>query len=318
MARAYIVLARNDLDEDLLQVLDLAPNSSQFSPAYDGQGTGQTGYLTHYLIDGVNVPVTLDIPGAGGGATRDFSAAVPFHYGLSTYLMDCVGRPQAPGSPGPALTVAEATNVAGDIEAAVAAGTPLTLAVINAILVARVVAATDLDGAGANSHSVGSVEDILRILAGERYRVAGGAEVQGGGGRWNPGPRGYFVDRPNVLTPDTVVSTQTGTRSIRGRKHTAPLSHLRPGEPRAGNVPVQGAAQDTNFNDVRTIVETGHLHLSATDGVLADLKAATYAFENPAFTYGAAGTALTLGGANILAGGVARAITVYDADGNVI
>jgi hypothetical protein len=315
MARAYIVLARNDLDDNLLQALDLKPNSSQMPPGLDPD-MGQTGYLTHYLIDGVNAAVTTDAPGAAGGVSADFAVADSPHYGLSAYLLDVVedtGGNQA-------LTAAEAVQIAGLIEAAVAAGTALDLATINTYINTPAgVAGSDLDGTLGNS--TGTVEEILRILAGERYRVVSTlgaeAEVQNAAGNFVAARRGAFVTRPNVLTPDTVQSDLTGL-PVRGRASTAPFPYIRPGEPRAGNTPVQVGTEDVNFNDVRQIVDTGDLHLSATDGVLADLKAATFAYENPAFTYDAAGTALTLGGVNILAGGVARAISVYAADGTVI
>jgi len=117
----------------------------------------------------------------------------------------------------------------------------------------------------------------------------------------------------------------TGTYGdVRGRTFTAPMPMIRPGEPRTAAV--QAGTQDVNFNNVRVTVDTGDLHLSATDGVLADLKLATFAWRNRGLAYTAAEAALhpawtraqTLAAGNIAATGIARAITIYDASGNVI
>ena len=299
MARAYIVLARNDLDDSLLQVLDLQPNTSQLNPILSGQNSGQTGYQTFYLIDGVNLPITT---AAGPPITTGVAADA---YGLSAYLIDTIENQVGAR----AATAANAILASGDIEAAVAAGTALTSVEINVILAARIGAGSSLTA----GNSTGTVEEILRILAGERYRVPAAAVLEDGVPNFIGARRGAFVVRPNVEDPASINGVYG---DVRGRKFNSPVAYLRAGEPRA--LPVQTGLQDTNFNDVRQIVDAGDLHLSATNGVLADLKAATFAFENPAFTYGAAGTALTIGLGNILAGGAGRAVTVYDALGNVI
>jgi len=303
MARAYIVLCRNDLEDSLLQVLDIGPNSSQFSPAYDGQNSGQTGYQTFYLLDGVNAAVVTQA-GAAGGASFDIDGDT---YGLSAYLINVV---EDTGG-NEALTAAEAVTISGLIEAAASAGTDLTLALINVMINTPAgVAGSDLDGAGGNSF--GTVEEVLRILAGERYLIPDNAQVQVAGGTFDATDRGYFVTRPNVEDAYTVEGTYG---YVRGRASTAPATHLRPGEPRVA--PTQTGTENVNFNDVREIVETGDLHLSVVSGVLSELVSATYTFENSAFTYGAAGDAATLA-AGTITDGIARACTVYDASGNVI
>jgi len=304
MARAYIVLARNDLDDSLLQVLDLNPNSSQLPRPSVNPAMGQTGYATHYLLDGVNNAVTL----AGAGPITIQALT----YGLSGYLVDTI---ENDASAGEALTAVQATNIAGDIEAAVAAGTALTAAAIDALIVTR--------SGGANGLTVGTstgtVEEILRILGGERYRMPAGAEIETGGNAFVAARLGGFVTAPNVETPASVRTTHTAARALRGRSSTSPFPYIRPGQPRAGQTPVQTGTQDVNFNDVRTLVETGDVHLSATDGALSKLKAATFSFLNPAFTYnGGATPAQTIAAANVPATGVGRAVVVYDADGNVI
>lgn len=305
MARAYIVLARNDLDDSQLQVLDLAPNSSQLPrPSINPDG-GQTGYLTHYFGDAPNAAIAALV----AGPPITFPATVS--YGLQAYLLDTVEV----AATDRAITVVMVNNVVADILAAVVAGTALTAAVVNAILVARVGAGTALS----EGDGTATLEEILRILAGEVYRVPALAVLEDGVPNFIGARRGAFVTAPNVLTPDTVVTA--GGLPVRGRASTAPVPYIRPGEPRAGNVPVQTGTQDTNFRRVRQIVDTGDLHLSATNGVLAELAAATYAWINPGFDYAAGGVqtrATTIAAANIPATGVGRAITVYDALGNVI
>ena len=306
MARAYIVLARNDLEDNLLQVLDLKPNSSQFLPSQDGQNSGQTGYQTFYLLDGINAAVVTQA-GAGGGASIDVDGDT---YGLSAYLIDHVEDTGA----NQALTAVMAVAISASIEAAAAAGTALTLVDINAMIVAAGAAGSDLDGTLGNS--TGTVEEVLRILAGERYLVPDLSQVQVNAGTFDATVSGYFVTRPNVENPASVDGTYG---PVRGRKSTSPLPYIRPGEVRAGQVPVQTGTQDVNFNNVRIVVDTGDLHLSAQSGVLADLKVATFAFLNPVFTYGGgANPAQDLSVTNIPATGVARAVTIYDVSGNVI
>ena len=300
MARAYIVIARNDLDSNLLQVLDLKPNSSQFQPAYDGQG--QTGYQTFYSLDGVNT--TLGALPAGPPITTP--AVVT--YGLAAYILDNVEN--AVGTV--ACTQAQANNAAGAIEDAVAAGTALTAAAINAILVAQVGAGTSLTA----GNSTGSVEEILRILSGERYRIPAATAIEDGTPDKVAAPVGGFVTRPSVSNPASVAGTYGG---VRGRSSTSPLPYIRPGEVRSGQAPVQSGLADVNFQDVRPIVDSGDLHLSALSGQLADLKSTNFTFVNPAFTYGGGATpAQTIAAANVPSTGTARAITIYDALGNVI
>jgi|APSaa5957512622_1039677.scaffolds.fasta_scaffold03941_2 hypothetical protein len=310
MARAYIVLARNDLDDNLLQVLDLKPNATPSKDSRVYAPIAQGGYQTFYLLDGVNAAVVTQA-GAAGGASLDIDGDV---YGLSAYLID---RVEDTGG-GESLTAAEAVTISGLIEAAASAGTALTLALINvAINTPAGVAGSDLDGTlGA---STGTVEEVLRILAGERFKMTDNAQVRLVGGGFDTAQRGFFVQQPNVEVPASVDGVYG---DVRGRRSTAPMTHIRPGEPRTA--PVQTGAQDTNFNRVRQTVETGHLHLSATDGVLAELKSATFTWLNPGNAYTAAAVtaatprALTLAAANIPATGVFRAITIYDAEGNVI
>jgi len=298
MARAYIVLARNDLDDSLLQVLDLQPNTSQKSAIYDG--TGQTHYQTYFLLDGVNGNVATQA-GAGGGASLDVDGDT---YGLSAYLLDRVEDTGGNES----LTAAEAIAIAALIEADVAAGTALTLARINIhINTPAGVAGSDLDGTLGNS--TGTVGEVLRILAGERFKLPDNSQVRAAAGTFDATQRGFFTSAPNVLRPESVYAANGAP--VRGRNPFV-------GSVLSSTAPVQTGTQDVNHNFVLPIVDTGALQLSALDGVLSELASATYTWLNPAFTYGAGGTATDIGGTAIPVTGVGRAVTVYAADGTVI
>lgn len=268
MAKAYIVVARNDLSDNLLQVLDIKPNTSQltvYDPVWYPQG-GQTGYLTW---DPQNDTVALTI---GAGGIRTTNAA---YKGLAVYIVDNVENVQGGNL---TLTAAQANAIALAIVTRAANGLALTLAAINTIINATIggLAQSDLNGAVAGSFSTGTVEEVLRILAGEVYRVPAGAQV---------------ANAANAFPGHGVAHTRLGAYV---------------------------AATDSDYRYVRQFAWTGMLNLSCLSGVLSKLKAATYSWINPAFTYGATGTALTVAGANIPATGVAAAVTVYEDDGDVL
>lgn len=308
MARAYIVLARNDLDASLLQVLDLGPNSSQFSPAYEGQDSGQTGYQTWYAGDStVNSTAATSAPGAGGGASVDSDGDL---YGLAAYLVATV---EDQGS-NAAITAAVANATRDAIFDLVEAGSALTAAAIANALTANGVANAGGGTSLTAGDSIGSVEEVLRILAGEVYKLDDATQLTTAAGAFDATTSGYFVQRPEVEVQDS--KRNASAIGVRGRKSTAPLTHLRPGEVRAGQAPTLGAQEDTLFRDVRTVIDTGHLHLSLQSGVLAELAASTYAFVNPSFSYN--GDALAIGGTSLGSTGVGRAVVVYDASGNVL
>src|SRR5574343_1453457 len=123
MTRAYICLARNDIDENDLQVLDLKPNTSQAHSVYDGQG--QTGYLTWYRRNDT-VAITI----AGGAVTTDDT-----YYGVQAYIFDAVCDRTTTLGHDPPIT---STVIAGLITTAilnrVAQGLSLTIAALNTIV----------------------------------------------------------------------------------------------------------------------------------------------------------------------------------------
>jgi hypothetical protein len=264
MARAYIVLARNDIDSNNLQILDLKPNTSQRVPAYEPPG--QTGYLAWGTQAN---EVTVTTPDANDVVSTTA-------YGIIAYLMDNVADNDNGNI---VLTFARAGAAAGDIAAALAAGTAVTLAVIDAAIQAATGGA--LSGL-TTAHSTGTVEEVLRILAGEVYKLPAGAEISG--------VAHSFVN-PHVRA-GAFVTPVTGVDGI--------------------------VTYPSDWRHVRSFIDTDYLHMSRFNGQLSKLASATYAWINPAFTYGATGTALTIGQGHIATTGIARALIVYDASGNVI
>jgi hypothetical protein len=380
MARAYICLMRNDLDDNLLQVLDLYPNSSQETifTAY----RGQTGYVT-WMPQRDTVALQVNVMG------NDQTVAA--YYGLAAYLVDNVDNNN--GGLHLALTAANANDTATAIIARLAAGTTIGLTEINADLA---VATGGMACTLTTNRSTGSVEEVLRILSGEAYYLPANSVVSTGGGHTFNNPnyrRGMFLAATargtvTLVAPDagddfilggvsfhaanvedavtrrfdrsgtnaqTALSLATvindprnqaliGAANTNGahRTVTATARLLTPGS----NVVVLLANQpgtdgmlsmatlDTaktvisgatlqfipgGYRGHRLIADTGELHLSKLLGALSHLTAATYTWLNPAFTYGAAGTALSVDGTtHIGVTGAGAAVAVYDAAGNVI
>lgn len=373
--RAYICLARNDLDSNLLQVLDLFPNSS-LETVYTAY-RGQTGYLTW-------APQSDTVVTHDSGAGVWHSSAI--YYGLAAYILDNV---EDNDNGNTVLTDARANLISGDLLTISAAGTALTLATIDARIQVRT-------GAGASglttAHSTGTVEEVLRIVSGESYYLPaesvmsaaargfinphyrngsflantavgtitcvtaiatdmvtiGGVRFIGRAGTENALTREFNItgtDATTAVSLATVINdprnqaligasngtpnrrTVTATASVVGNVVT--LTANQPGvfgdltlaTSSAATLVISGATLiyiPDGYRNHRLFVDTGELHLSKLSGHLSHLASATYAWLNPAFTYGAAGTALTVAGANILTAGVGRAVTVYDASGNVI
>ena len=262
MPRSYIVLARNDLDANLLQVTDLKPNTSQKNPPIE-HAPGQTGYLTHFRQNDA-VATTV-----GGGGIRTTDAV---YQGLTAYLIDNV---ENVGGGDITLSDADAATIARAILLRVAAGQSLLLADINTCITATA-AASDLNGVVANSDSTGSVEEVLRLLAGEVYEVPAGSQV---------------ANAANAFPGTGVLHTPLGAF-----------------------VPRTSAS----FRDVRVILYSGELNQSTQTGQLSRLAAATYSWTNPAFTYGAGGTALDAASIVVPATGIDRAVVTYRNTGAVL
>jgi len=150
----YIAMIRSDIPNGTLQVLDLVPNTSLRNSIYDP--AGQTKYVNRLQNDTVAVSSNVT------------SAA---YSGLAAYILDSVAH----GGTGNALTATQANSMATAVIAVLDAGTAMTLANVNTAL-ATVVAATELDGNG----SVGSLAELLQILAGGEYVVPQGTGANSG------------------------------------------------------------------------------------------------------------------------------------------
>jgi hypothetical protein len=301
MARVFICLARNDIPAESLQITDLKPRSEHARRGSSSFGKGgQTGYIAF-------LPQSNDTAAATPGGVLTVQDNP--EYGLAAYLMDNVEDQTGDI----ALTVARANATKDAIMALVAAGSPVTLAAVNNALVANGVAnaggGTELIGAGA-SNSTGVLEEVLRILSGEVYRVPVGAVSIAAGG-FLAARQGAFVTTPELETSFSVSGLQSGG-AVRGRSPFG--TPVVPSE-----VPVQTGTQDLTFRNVRRILDTGDLHRSAQTGVLSKLKAATYEWVNSSFTYnGGAVPAQDVAGNNIGVNHQGRAVVVYDATGALI
>lgn len=305
MPRAYITLARNDLDENHLQLLDLVPNTSLRNFPYTPPG--QTGYLS-LLVQ--NDAITLVDTGAGVWAPTTTV------YGLSAYLMDNVENTSGGNE---SLTAAEAGNIAADILVRVAAGTSLELANINADIVSELGAGNDLEGtAGA---STGSVEAVLQIISGAVYRLTALVPISGAANAFLAAAVGVFTTFPNQIRAfDTGAGGRksTGTTTV---VQSGPISQAEVDPDRLMNADVvldTPATADLTHREIRTIVDTPDLHRSVLLGAGSQLTNTAYTFENPSFTYGAGGTATTVDGTAIGTDFQGRAVVVYKATGEVI
>jgi hypothetical protein len=163
----YICMIRDDIDDGVLQVLDLWPNTSLRNSIYDP--VGQTKYVNRLQNDTVVV---------SAGVT---SAA---YAGLAAYLIDTV----ADGTDGGALSATEANTGATDIIAVLDVGGALTVAAINTILDA-IVAGTELTANG----SVGTLADVLKICAGGEYIVPAGTAADTGAAAFKGTAAGAFT-----------------------------------------------------------------------------------------------------------------------------
>lgn len=167
----FICLRRTDIPNSILQITDLWPNKSQFNPVIDPPAVGP-----RYIDAPVSNTVVLSNP---AGVIYVFAAA---YSGLAAYLLVNV---QKGGVGGGMLTPANADTAAAALIARMRAGNSLTLADINAVLVAAGGAGTELTNAG-GSLSTGTVMDILRIMSGVTYTVPAGTQIQAAGPIFNP------------------------------------------------------------------------------------------------------------------------------------
>lgn len=226
-------------------------------------------------------------------------------YGLDAYLLNHV---ENTGGGGIALTAAQVVTIKAALIARVVAGATLTLAQVNiAINAAAGVAGSDLNGVLGNS--TGVLEDLLRILTGEVYKLPATSQIETAGNAFDVTDRGFFVTTPNIER-----AMITGPGGLNPVYHNM-ISHT---------VPTQTGTQDVLFRDIRRIEDTGALRLSCAGGVLSQLRDAAYLWLNPANAYTAATVtaarprATDVGGGNIPATGIFPGVVVYSNTGTVI
>lgn len=187
MSRAYICLLRNDLDENLLQVLDLKPNSSLRVPSLEP--AGQTEYLTHYYQSD-DVALTTN--------TEDYTVAA--YKGLAAYYLDNVDVG------GVVLTESQANFLAVYTTSVVFFGKSFAIPAFDSVFFADLftnllTTPVDLDGTQVmGSNSTGKVEDVFRILSGEVFYLPAGSQVSGAAHAFqNPhAGHGFFLDEVAV------------------------------------------------------------------------------------------------------------------------
>lgn len=293
--RAYIVTARTDMDNLQLLLYQLRPDTMHRVPSMEP--AGQTRYIPRVLVDD---PVTL-VPQTDTSAQLGARAR-----GLAAWALDNIQN-QA-GGKSLALTAAQAAEFSQKIRLRVDAGLPLGAADLDAALntVAGVSNSSVVGAAG--SLSTGSVADLLGLLGGSIYQVEGGATLAAPGATFPADLSGKHVPAGAFL-PDLPMNPPSfvGTWQF-------PEKTLQPGHPPAPRFPTRNGVP---------LVDTGELRMSVRQGEMSKLVDPRYHFRNPRHSYGAGGTATTLGGQPVP--GVddpnpyqARALVVYDDAGAVI
>ena len=172
--QVFVVMQRTDIPSGVLQMTDLKPNDSQRNYIYEP--TGQTQYVK-------NVPVSDTVATTGAGPTTTNAD----YRGLAAYLIDTIEQDTSADS----ITAAMANDTAVDIAAALVAGTELSEATIDALLVAN--GASAGTGLTANG-SIASLADILSIAAGREYFLASGSTVADAGAAFPGAAAGAFVN----------------------------------------------------------------------------------------------------------------------------
>ena len=176
MARAYIALARGDIDDNMLQILDLQPNSSLRNPIYEG--AGQTGYMAWTAQN-----ETIAHTNAGG-----VLQATATYVGLATYIGARVD--DITGGGNNCVVALEANRAAQAILARVRQGQALTLAGINAAI--QSVPGLATSGIVGTGTSTATVAEILRIVGGEVFQIAAAIPFSGAAGIFL-GTAGAFI-----------------------------------------------------------------------------------------------------------------------------
>lgn len=163
----YLCMIRTDIDDGILQVLDLLPNSSQRSLIYEPMG--QTKYVNRCQNDTVAVAANV---------------TQGEYKGVAAWLIDGIED----SGDGGALSAAQANTIALALIARLDTGAAMTTASVNAVIQATVAAS----GIGVGN-SVGTLAQLLKILAGGEYILPIGTSADTGAGNYDAAQDGAFT-----------------------------------------------------------------------------------------------------------------------------
>jgi hypothetical protein len=209
----YICLARTDIPDGQVQILDLKPNSSNRNLIYEPEG--QTKYVNRASNDRV----------VGSGTAGETALDAN---GLRAYLADRFDPTNLGGS---VWTAGALTTGADALLAEVDAGNALTAADVTTALTAALGAAVGYGVGG--SVTAADSQELLNVLAGRGYLLPAGS-VKMAGAAWDAVQRGAFTTdvlhfgttwnsgeiRPAAIGGDTVA---VETKPI---KHTYDGTHF--------------------------------------------------------------------------------------------
>lgn len=336
-----IIPIRSDLGGANVQVEDLAPNTSQKNSVYDGEG--QSGYLTQQMdqpgatvftgesftsgsrnttgasLDGADdwgPAAAVNLSGDAGHAGNDSRATAAPAFGLAAYLRERVcGDPAGDVT---FLAFADADAVATAIIGRALAGLSLTVADIEVLLNAQTGKGERFDNAAgfaASGGSFGEVSDVLRILSGEVYYSPTNTIVLDAAGTFIPETH---PDGIGEVVGGAVETRRGRILNLAGAGLTAdptPVSKGRflvSGEP--GYVGKRLHGLTTAFRASASGGKLRSLHDLATIELLNTNEyaytAGTVDAQHP--------RAIVLDGTAVPATGLARFVSVYGTDGNLL
>lgn len=163
----YICMIRTDIPDGILQVVDLQPNESQRNLIYEPRG--QNKYINHCENDTVAVSANL---------------TVAEYEGVAAWLIDTIEDSGVGG----ALSATEANTIALALIARMVAGLDMDVASVNTVIQLTVAAS----GIGIGN-SVGTLAELLKILAGGQYIVPAGTSANTGAGQYKATAAGAFT-----------------------------------------------------------------------------------------------------------------------------
>jgi len=178
----YLCKIRTDIPDAILQILDLRPNESQRNLIYEPRG--QNKYLDRVTNDTVAVVANV---------------TVAQYEGVAAWLIDTIEDSGDGGS----LTAAEANTIALALIARMDTGAAMDTASVNGVIQATVAAS----GIGIGN-SVGTLAQLLQILAGGEYVLPAGSAA-------NPGAAQFDATQDGAFTAGQYLQTrQSGALDI--------------------------------------------------------------------------------------------------------